>query len=64
MCMIETVSYPAWWGGATAVQVTYVGGGNSGSLDREDVEMLPQGVSWASGTLVPWTAVASIEKLS
>lgn len=64
MCNVETFAYPAWWNGATTVQVAYVAGGNSGSLSRVNVELLPQGISWSTGVLVPWSAVADVQKLT
>lgn len=63
-CNLGSFEYPAWWAGASTVQVTYTGTGNSGSLSKADVEFLPQGVSWAAGLLVPWSQVRTIEKLT
>lgn len=63
-CNIETFAYPAWWSGASTVEISYVGGGNSGSVNRADVEFLPQGVSWAAGLLIPWARVTDIQKLT
>lgn len=62
-CNIETFAYPAWWAGATTVQVTYAAGGNSGSLSKASVEFLPQGVATAA-LFLPWSAVADVQKLT
>ncbi|MFD5057427.1 hypothetical protein [Streptomyces sp. NPDC058394] len=62
-CNIETFAYPAWWPAASTVQISYTGG-NSGSVNRADVEFLPQGISWAAGVLIPWPHVADVQKLT
>lgn len=62
-CVIETVAYPSWWAAAGTVQVGLVSGGNSGSLSRADVELLPQGVAW-DGILTPWSNVIDIQRLT
>ena len=63
-CNIETFAYPSWWSGASTVQIGFAFGGNSGSVNRADVEFLPQGVSWTAGLIVPWTQVTTVEKLT
>jgi hypothetical protein len=63
-CNIETFAYPAWWSGASTVQINYVVGGSSGPVNRADMEFLPQGVSWSTGVLVPWSNVGDIQKLT
>ncbi|MEV6614261.1 hypothetical protein AB0N31_10635 [Streptomyces sp. NPDC051051] len=59
-CNVETFAYPAWWSGASTVQISYVSGGFT-TVNRADVEFLPQGVSTAAGLLVPWANVKDVQ---
>ena len=66
---VETVTLPAWWSGATTVNVKVdTGGGGTftfSGVSTANVEMLPQGISLtAVGSLTPWARVMSVEKAS
>jgi len=63
MCMIETVTYPSWWTGATTVRVVTTESGVYYDADRENVEFLPQGVS-TTDRLIPWSAVKDVHQTS
>jgi hypothetical protein len=62
-CQIETVSYPAWWEGATNVRVRDFGTTAIYNGPKEDVELLPEGVSFPD-RLTPWWNIQLIEKVS
>lgn len=62
---IDTVAYPSWWSGASAVEITFYDNSTL-SVNRTDLEFLPQGIA-TTGTyvrLVPWWFVKRIEKAS
>jgi len=63
---IDTVIYPAWWDGASTVSVQFVDPATV-TLNRSEVEMLPQGISLNSATVkafAPWSRVQSVDKVT
>lgn len=69
-CNSETFAYPSWWAGASTVRV-YLRESDTGLVTAfdgsiADVELLPQGVSYAGTNteIVPWGRIYQIRKLS
>lgn len=65
--VVETVSYPAWWSGATSVKVT-TRAGTPYSAAVANTELLPQGVSinepGSYVLVIPWENVDNLKKES
>jgi hypothetical protein len=74
LTVISTIPYPAWWSGATTVEIEFNDGDDTGNSTSDtfavgDVELFVHGVAFPAGessanTLVPWHRVFDIHQVS